>query len=270
MNLRLIFTFIFLSVSNLIIAQVGINTDNPQGALDIVSTNSGVVLPRIALSSSIDGVTVVNPAGGPVAEGTIVYNTGTGGLSPAGYFIWDGAEWDKVVTANQKQVHFGYITITSSGSLNVTGVGFTPSSIEFTAINRVQNPNDGFYRSGTNNSNDVRMAGGISTGFAQSNSGGRPVQFAMSTGISGSSINNLGTYSSTSHCIAAVFTNNNGEPIHDNGSASNGGDSQGGLIRASLTSFDTDGFTLNVDRFLAGSNTNSRTNQIVVMYKAYR
>ena len=83
------------------------------------------------------------------------------------------------------------------------------------------------------------------------------------------SINNIGTYASQNHCIAAYFVNSNADPIHDNGD-NNGSDNQQGLIRASLTSFDTDGFTLNVDRFLAGSATNSRTNQIVVMFKAYR
>lgn len=48
--------------------------------------------------------------------------------------------------------------------------------------------------------------------------------------------------------------------------------SQEGLIRASLTSFNSTGFVLNVDRFLAGAvtGTNDRTNRIVVTYKAYR
>ncbi|ALM20878.1 lysyl-tRNA synthetase [Nonlabens sp. MIC269] len=260
---------LFFLVPFVVFSQVGLNTSSPEGVLDIVSSNTGVLLPRIALSSNADNTTIINPNGGPIADGTIVYNTGTGGLTPAGIFIFESGSWALMTTDREKQIHFGTITITSSGSVSVTGVGFEPSSVEFVAINRVQTANEGASRSGQNNSNDIRMAGGMTTGFAQNN-GGAIDQYAMATGLSGSSINNIGTYSSTNHCFAALFVNNNGEPIHDNGSATGGTDTQEGLIRASMTSFDTDGFTINVDRFLAGSSTNSRENQIVVMYKAYR
>ena len=249
-------------------AQVGLNTQTPNGALDINFTDSGVLLPRVALSSLTDNTTVINPQGGSLINGTMVYDTGVGGLIE-GIYIWQDSSWSKLTTNNEKQVHFGTLIITSAGLVIETGIDFSPSSIEFIAINRVQDINDGFYRSGDNNSNDVRMAAGFTTGYAQNNDGVIS-QFAMGTGINGSSINNIGTYSSSNHCFAAIFTNNDGEPIHNNGSDSGGSDSQQGLIRASLNSFDEGGFTINVDRFLAGSNSNNRQNQIAVVYKAYR
>ena len=262
--------FALLLISTLGWSQVGINTNSPDAALDIVSTNSGILIPRIALGSSTDNTTVVNPKGSGLVDGTMVWNTGTGGLTPAGYYYWQSSQWNMVSTANQKQVQFGTLLIDASGTVSETGIGFTPSSVEFIAVNRVQDDNDGSYRSDANNSNDIRMAGGFTTGYAFNNSG-TVVQQVISNGFSGSSINNIGTYSSTSHCIAALFVNNNGEPIHDNGTASNGTDSQDGLIRASMQSFDADGFTLNVDRFLSPTTTSpDRTNTIVVIYKAYR
>ncbi len=250
-------------------AQVGIGTDSPQAALDISSSDGGLLLPRVDLQSSTDNSTVTNPNGSALVNGTMVWNTAVTGIKPAGFYYWMNGEWNQVISATQKTVHFGKMIIDASGSKSITGLGFKPSSIEFTAINRVQQYNDGAYRSANNNSNDIRMAGGQMLGFA-TNYNNIKEQQVISYGVSGSSINNIGTYSSNSHCIAAFFVNNNGEAIHDNGSASGGTDAQDGLIRASLTTFDSDGFTINVDKFVAGATTSDRTNQIVVIYKAYR
>ncbi|AGC76854.1 hypothetical protein LX97_01510 [Nonlabens dokdonensis] len=261
----LLFSFLISTIN----AQVGVGTDDPQAALDINSTDSGLLLPRVDLQSDTDNTTVKNPNGTALVNGTMVWNTAATGIKPAGFYYWMDGEWTQVISSTQKTVHFGKMIIDASGSKIITGIGFKPSSIEFIAVNRVQNYNDGAYRSSSNNSNDVRMASGQMTGFA-TNYNGVKSQQVISYGTSGSSINNIGTYSSSNHCIAAYFVNNNGEAIHDNGQSNNGSDAQDGLIRASLTTFDNDGFTINVDKFLAGATSNDRTNQIVVIFKAYR
>lgn len=265
MRITSFFALIILSFN--LTAQVGVGTTTPEAALDIVSSSSGILIPRIALNSIGDITTVQNPKGGVLAEGTMVWNTGTGGLSQAGFYFWQNSQWNLISSSNQKQVQFGRFVVNSSGNVSVTGLGFTPSSVEFVGINRIQGINEGAYRSSDNNSNDIRMASGMTVGYAQNN-GGAISQQVIANGSSGSSINNIGTYSSSSHCVAAFFVNNNGEPIHDNGTATSGADSQGGLVRASLQSFDSDGFTLNFDRFLAGIGL--RSNEIVIIYKAYR
>lgn len=264
-------TFFALILSSITTwSQVGIGTTSPDAVLDIVSSNSGILLPRIALSSSVDASSVLNPKGDPLTISTLVWNTGLGGLTPAGYYYWQNNQWNLISSSNQKQVHFGKILVSAAGVVNVTGLGFTPTSIEFIAINRAQGYNTGTYRSGDNNSNDIRMAGGFTTGYA-TNYGGVIDQQVIASGYSGSSLNNIGTYSSSNHCIAAFFVNNNGEPIHDNGTATNGPDTQSGLVRATLQTFNTDGFSLNFDRFLApAAGTPDRTNSIVIIYKAYR
>ncbi|MFI8378431.1 hypothetical protein [Leeuwenhoekiella sp. NPDC079379] len=259
---------ILLTFSHALIAQVGIGTVDPEARLDIVSTNSGILIPRVALTSITDEITVFNPAGGTIAESTLVYNDSTGGLTPAGYYYWQNSQWNQIASTSQKRVHFGKILVSASGVINVAGVGFSPKSVEFVAINRIQGYN-GTYRADGNNTNDIRMAGGMTVGYAQNN-GTSIDQQVISNGFSGSSINNIGTFASSSHCIAAFFVNNNGEPIHDNGSPTGGTDTQDGLVRASLQSFNSDGFTLNFDRFLVGDSTNNRTNQIAIIYKAYR
>jgi len=51
-------------------AQVGINTNTPKGALDINSTTTGLVIPRVP-----DYTAVVTPDGSSLENGTIVYDT---------------------------------------------------------------------------------------------------------------------------------------------------------------------------------------------------
>ncbi|WP_405378863.1 hypothetical protein [Nonlabens sp. Asnod3-A02] len=265
---KLIAALTFLLTVTMTTAQVGIGIASPEAALDINSSDTGVLLPRIGLLSATDVTTVVNPDGGALVNGTMIWNTGDAGLAPAGYYFHEDGVWYEVARGTTPQVFFGKLIISAKGTLNITDVPFKPESIEFLAVNRVQNY-DETYRSGDNNSNDIRMAGGQTMGYAQTVGTGIDQQ-VISNGANGSSINNIGTYSSSSHCIAAFFVNNNGEPIHDNGTANGGTDAEGGLISASLQSFDASGFTLNVDKFLAGAALNSRTNQIVVIYKAYR
>lgn len=94
------FFLIFLSTTTF--AQVGIGTVTPNGALDLnddSGTNRyGLVLPRVALTSTILATPIINPDGsGTLAIGTVVYNTvstatGTDDVYP-GIYMWDGADW---------------------------------------------------------------------------------------------------------------------------------------------------------------------------------
>lgn len=75
----------FLSLSYAVAQNIGINPtgslpDNSAG-LDIDFTNKGLLVPRLALTSATDAVTISSPQ-----TSLLVYNIGTGGLSPAGYY----------------------------------------------------------------------------------------------------------------------------------------------------------------------------------------
>ncbi|WP_148285234.1 hypothetical protein [Flavobacterium sp. B17] len=73
--------------------QVGIGTSSPDAsaALEIASTNKGILIPRVALTGYTDQTTVPSPA-----NGLMVYNMGTGGLTFKGFVFWNGAEWRSV------------------------------------------------------------------------------------------------------------------------------------------------------------------------------
>ena len=88
----LLFAFVY---SN---AQVGIGTTTPEGAIDVVSTNNGMVPPRVALTATNVAAPIVNPNGGGIPlAGTFVWNTATAGVSPndvaPGLYYWNGTRW---------------------------------------------------------------------------------------------------------------------------------------------------------------------------------
>ncbi len=85
----LTFLFTFLVYFNVIFAQVGILTDTPHAssALEIESSNKGILVPRINLSTSI---TSPSPVSSP-AVGLLIFNSGTN--QPEGFYYWNGSQW---------------------------------------------------------------------------------------------------------------------------------------------------------------------------------
>lgn len=79
-------------------AQIGINTSAPDASssLDIQSSDSGLLIPRVSLLSIFNAA---NPVNAPAAS-LMVYNTNNAvvGGSGSGYYYWDGTQWTKLVT----------------------------------------------------------------------------------------------------------------------------------------------------------------------------
>lgn len=70
-------------------AQIGIQTDTPDAsaALDIVSNDKGVLIPRVSLSSDLSSP---SPVSSP-ATGLLVYNSGSN--LEEGFYFWNGSQW---------------------------------------------------------------------------------------------------------------------------------------------------------------------------------
>ncbi|SRX75389.1 hypothetical protein [Aequorivita antarctica] len=97
-------------ISTIAFAQVGINTTDPKGVIDFNSSTLGVVYPNVALLATNDPTPVVNPQGGPIVEGTVVYNTNTtnNGLITdiyPGIYVWNGSEWVVHYKKRQSALH---------------------------------------------------------------------------------------------------------------------------------------------------------------------
>ncbi|MCD4734851.1 MAG: hypothetical protein K8R53_02285, partial [Bacteroidales bacterium] len=96
-NVLLVFLLLFAGAS--IIGQVSVNTDNsdpdPAAMLDVKSTDKGVLIPRVALVSTTDPISITKP------DGLLVWNTSTTGNYPeAGFYYWDGSDWKKISTGS--------------------------------------------------------------------------------------------------------------------------------------------------------------------------
>lgn len=79
-------------------AQIGIGTTKPEGALHLKSNSEGFVIPRVALTAKNIESPVINPNGGNLAVGTVVYNTsktklGANDIYP-GIYAWSGSQWN--------------------------------------------------------------------------------------------------------------------------------------------------------------------------------
>ena len=94
--MKKILLYSLLSIQISVLAQVGVGTTTPRGALDINSSTQGVVVPTVSLVDVITQ-TAVNPQGGAIPAGTIVYNDATSGASPnnvgPGLYFWNGSRW---------------------------------------------------------------------------------------------------------------------------------------------------------------------------------
>ena len=81
-----------------IYAQVGIGTTTPEAALDVSSTNDGLLFPRVALTAT-DVATINTPT---VSE--LVYNTATSAPGPnqvtPGFYYWNDSIWVRVATGS--------------------------------------------------------------------------------------------------------------------------------------------------------------------------
>lgn len=126
----------FLLATLCTFGQVGINTTTPEGILDVSSNTHGIVLPRVALTATNVAAPVVNPQGGALAVGTVVYNTNetsTGSNDVyKGIYVWNGSEWYNKFA--KKHIYMVTQTsmmrpVSSNGYVNVPGL----SSQNFTA-----------------------------------------------------------------------------------------------------------------------------------------
>ncbi len=124
---------LILFTGHCIYAQVGIGTDTPHSSsqLDIYSSNKGLLIPQVALTSLTDAATITS---GNV-NSLLVYNTSTEATLTPGYYYWSVDTWNRLITQSSminqitmpKFFYMPSFAIPTSTAHFVNGDGFTES-----------------------------------------------------------------------------------------------------------------------------------------------
>ncbi|QIE60279.1 hypothetical protein G5B37_12115 [Rasiella rasia] len=155
--LKTTYKFCFISLALLLLtpmafSQVGINTTNPEGILDVYNDpvpvpKYGLVLPRVSLTATNVMAPVTNPKAGVTAipVGTTVFNTnvsatGTNDVT-IGIYSWDGTQWIPQFNQEQSEL-FESDTFSlrsrSDTNLTVTGINGSSFTADYTGMYRIR------------------------------------------------------------------------------------------------------------------------------------
>lgn len=119
----------------------GTNTPDPAAIIDANVTDKGILIPRVALSSASS----YSPLTSQPPASMLVWNDGTGALTPAGFYYWSGGAtgpWKLLVTSDGTGASGTWGINVSGTSSNVTGTvaisnGGTGATSQQTAINNL-------------------------------------------------------------------------------------------------------------------------------------
>lgn len=135
---------ITLLLSLTMYSQVGIGTPSPDPSamLDVVSSDKGLLIPRVALTSATDQITVPSPA-----VGLLVYNTGAAALTFKGFVFWNGTEWRSINNTTTINPSISGLTCSGASAFPQTFTSGVPYSGTLTVP--YSNGNGGSYPGGS-------------------------------------------------------------------------------------------------------------------------
>ncbi|MFD0963395.1 hypothetical protein [Pseudofulvibacter geojedonensis] len=256
--MRTFILFLLLSINTY--SQVGIGTTNPDSSsiLDINSNNKGVLLPRL---TNTERNTISSPA-----KGLVIFNSTTNSLEintgTPSYPLWQALQTNNIVSTDSNNIistgtdggaylastsYSGKFIINNSGHITITGIPFKPSRITFVGHANVES-----YNLSDDNEMNQNNHSGISNAFASMNGYATNYddniqQQVIAIGAHGNSINDISRFASSSHAIGIRYGNQNGNLL--------------GHTKATVTAFNSDGFTINVNEYADG---------MVILFEAYR
>lgn len=126
------FTMSFFFFGENFSQNIGINTTgtpaNSSAGLDVDFTNKGVLIPRVALTSSTDATTIPSPA-----TSLLIYNTATAGTSPNN--VSPGYYYNRGTPASPVWVQVNYSTTSAASSPNMPILLYTRGTAAHSASN---------------------------------------------------------------------------------------------------------------------------------------
>lgn len=127
----LLFAFVSTFAQNVSISEDESYTPDAAAMLDVYSLDKGLLIPRIAL------VSTVSPISGTKPDGLMVYNTSTSGTySTPGFYYWDGADW---VMVGSTAITFSNGLTESSNEVKLGGTLTEATTITNAGYNMIYN-----------------------------------------------------------------------------------------------------------------------------------
>jgi len=162
--------FPILLISYLTVGQVGIGTTTPNSdaVLDITSANSGLLLPRIALTNTASP----SPLSTDVA-GMVVYNTANSGDVTPGFYYNDGIDWVRLGSSSSTDWSLTGNAGTSAGANFIGTTDAQDFIVKTNNIERVRIDTDGHIRATTTvggNTPSYSWQGDVDTGMRRNGS----------------------------------------------------------------------------------------------------
>jgi hypothetical protein len=103
---------------------IGITAPNSSAKLDITSTNTGILIPRVALTQTSSNA----PVGAGVTTSLMVYNTATINDVTPGFYYWSGASWTRFATGTGGS---GWLILGNAGTNAATNFVGTTDAVDF-------------------------------------------------------------------------------------------------------------------------------------------
>ena len=134
--------------------RIGNTTASPDGSalLDVIATNKGLLLPRVALGSTDDITTIPNPANGLMVYNTTAAGSGTTAVRPNLIYTWKLNKWEAVidlVNIKTLKVPIDYVLLSKATQIysasELTSVNTPSNTIPVTWSSTeivLDNPND--------------------------------------------------------------------------------------------------------------------------------
>jgi trimeric autotransporter adhesin len=211
-NYILIASFFLITIcSN---SQVGVGTTTPNAALEVNSSSSGILIPRVTLTAKNVSAPVINPQGGLLANSTLIYNTVFAGVVPnnvfPGFYYWNSniLSWiylgfDSNVENTIWKTNGNTITDVNNffGTINDFPLTIKVNNVKSGRISRVRGDTFFGYEAGLNNT------GTLNAGF------GKGALLSNTSGVDNSAFganslySNTTGYSNTALGIRSLFTN---------------------------------------------------------------
>ena len=97
--------------------QVGINTSNPHQSaiLDINSSDKGILIPKVSITSKNDIVTIPNPVKGLLIVCSADSGSGINKVFKDRFYVYSGVQWDELLEENKNKIDFLYPRLAAAG-----------------------------------------------------------------------------------------------------------------------------------------------------------